>query len=230
MVLYVPISALPYPPVLWLLGGKLLTSVFRAWLWVWTGRKCRRKSRAGEWWRALRRGPWLRKVRGFPPQDCLDSPARQGLFVSLFLCLQGTWLCWLSLRLIFGPCHQELFPLEQAIGLWQMWPLPWTLRLEYVHTGPDFSCEMREKLLENPGGLDFSASDSVTLGESFDLLALACSRLRCSVCSCTSHCSFLRLSSCMEAVCWLLKSADPFCVTARLWASSLLPPCSHFGI
>lgn len=67
-----PTSALPYPPILWLLGGKLLISVFRAWLWVWTGRKCMLESRAGEWWRALKRGPWLRKVRGCD-QEMLSS-------------------------------------------------------------------------------------------------------------------------------------------------------------
>lgn len=58
-----------------------------------------------------------------------------------------------------------------------MWPRPWTLRLETLYTGTDLSCETKEKLLENPGGLDVSASDS-DLRAFFDVLAAAYSHPR----------------------------------------------------
>lgn len=71
-------------------------------------------------------GPWEEEGQGLWPGSAFLLKAvwialqAKGLFVSLFLCLQGAWLCQLSLRLIFGPCHQELFTLEEAVALWQM--------------------------------------------------------------------------------------------------------------
>lgn len=71
-----------------------------------------------QWWWVTYDPIQPREVRGFGPAAFFPCALWVALRTMRLSVLSGNLLCWVSPRLVFGPCHQEFFTLEQAIAGW----------------------------------------------------------------------------------------------------------------